>query len=272
MPIPDLLYRYHSLSADGVLERDLFEMRRLWFAAPATLNDPFECRPHIYFSREARLTIEEARRVVANQAPPGLSAQQREEHAQRMVQNDPQQRERFQREFTEALQRIFAGVSLKCFSETGVSLPQWAYYGSNHTGYAVGFALNPAWMYRDAAGRVLGVGVQHVHYVDEYPSVDGDIDFRNADAHDWFTAALLSKANHWSHENEWRAVRVNCPAGYQEFPPTSLRRVIIGRRMEEEKRRELVRLVRAYPVPVELLTTREVERRFELELVPYVDA
>lgn len=87
--IPELLYRYQGIS-DFRNEVDMLERHRLWFASPRTLNDPFECRPHFVFSKNSVMGEEQARIVVANQAPANLSAEEREEYVARLIEAYPQ--------------------------------------------------------------------------------------------------------------------------------------------------------------------------------------
>ncbi len=42
-------------------ERQILESSQLYFAHPKDLNDPFECKPHIRWSRDARFSKKEIR-------------------------------------------------------------------------------------------------------------------------------------------------------------------------------------------------------------------
>lgn len=109
--VPRHVYKYRDLGdyevAPGLSNRealrDIFVDNKVWFASPATYNDPFDCRIHLEFERHI---------------PPA---------AGRAILTD--------------LQRDVNGLGVFSVSAKRDHILMWAYYSAGHSGICIEFAL-----------------------------------------------------------------------------------------------------------------------------------
>ena len=131
---------------------------------------------------------------------------------------------KFLNTMTEGLQREVNRVGVLCLSEFRDDIVLWSHYAAGHTGLCLGF--------RVAADAVFFAKAQPVCYADHYPSIDlvGDSPQKQVEAF------ILSKAQGWAYECEWRIVDHDTGFGEKAFHPTALCEIIFGARMTESDR------------------------------------
>lgn len=82
-------------------------------------------------------------------------------------------------------------------TETWRSVPMWAHYAANHTGFALG--IDPSKAFR-SKGKKSGTPFIHprkVRYLNRAPKVSPNLDIKDF---------VCSKMEHWSYEREWRFI------------------------------------------------------------------
>lgn len=257
------LFRYQPLSDGFERERELLLENRMYFPSPSSFNDPFEARPHLTFSRNARISRAEAMAITARQAP-GLSRNQRKLVARSMVKNsrNPDVAQEVVRQMREAIQENFRAASIKCFCEQPDSLLQWAYYANCHKGIRLEFSGVHRWRFVDDAGQVRPMALTKVRYSDAYPAFDADSEFNGND----LMAALLTKSTEWAHEREWRALRIQTRPGYQEIGSGDVVSLTLGSRIAQEHADALLALCRQRNTPIRVYRAVLAEGSFRVEL------
>ncbi|MBJ2219621.1 DUF2971 domain-containing protein [Pseudomonas sp. MF7453] len=142
------------------------------------------------------------------------------------------------------------------------SLPLWAHYAKNHTGFAMEYdfkGLSPK--------NLLGLSLWPVIYSGVFNASDvlrGEIPRKNFNNLFGLVAAL-HKSPDWAYEEEWRLVLVDGP----EYPARNLiaplKAVYLGSKISEKDEERVVCAARAAGVPV--LRMRLVPHKFSMEAV-----
>ena len=222
-----ICYKYRALGGDDsdtrLFAQRLVQERLIYFASPATLNDPFECYPHVEWPIDARVGQRALfdRYLVAAQRNGG---EQYSRTQLRAVAAEQHRRLRDDIEFrSEYFYKIF-GTHLGVFSvsKTFTNTLQWSHYGDSHRGFCVGIRM-----------AAFGGSTYEVDYVDDRPSIDGariisDGEYINASA----GSIVLTKSRDWSHEQEVRVLAAS--AGLKRLRADGFECVFLGLRCTQE--------------------------------------
>jgi hypothetical protein len=258
---------------------DVLRNRRVRFTQPGDLNDPFEFRPRI---RE--VASDAAVQSHIEQHFDDLVDQELAKYGA-LTQFFPQTKLRsllHEKAMLPSLFRLLepaviqklspmfdgvlnASVGILCLSEVRDSLLMWGHYTNNHEGFVVGFdSAHPFFLKRRSDQDEFGF-LRAVHYVPRRPQVAlGD-----TDSAEWFS----TKFEQWSYEKEWRIVRGLSDAQERierspfpiclfEFPPDTVREIIVGMRSPLHMISDIRALARGFPT-AELLRACE-ESDYEL--------
>jgi len=265
------LYHYQKISDAFNREPQLFIDNLLHFESPRRFNDPFDARPHMIFSRGGNVSLDWGMQMIKRMFPT-MSRPQRWEEARKLVKKmqDPKANAEVRRKLPRSLQAHFDSTTIKCFSETQTNILQWSYYGGGHKGYCVGFEFPRLWPYKRRSGKDGSIAILKVIYAEEYPVIDIDSDLEAIVNKEVLMASLLTKAKSWSHEQEWRALRLETDRGLQAIEPQAIKSVTFGALMEPAHKSFLMGLLGTRTFPVEMYECKLAEGRYELELVPIV--
>jgi hypothetical protein len=224
---------------------------RLYWQAPTSFNDPFDCRPHMIAGvdrRERSRWIKSAVRRSYN-----LPRGQRLSIARdRMREPTSTQIERLTSGFDAAM----AESAVTCFSEIADSALMWAHYAESHTGVCIA--------YREVFSETDPFFTFPVVYADQRPTVDltklRDIaQMQNA---------VLTKSTDWAYERERRMIIYRGIPGYRPFPPQALVGVIFGLKSSSADREFVEALIRRRGGGISLFEARESRTSFKLNIAP----
>ena len=187
----DRLYKYyrydrHSLSA--------LRTRNFWFAKPASLNDPFDCK--IPFN--GHITVQAVKKFLPRYARyRGLSMKQAEADLHRINARNGQIDPKFEKIWKNVLRQ--ASKSLEdsgvfSLSEDCGNILMWSHYGDGHKGFCIEFERNP---HNDLGDYDK---TRKVKYRTEYPIISP----LDLSAYDY---KFFWKAAGWKYEREWRLVK-----------------------------------------------------------------
>lgn len=243
MAQPELFYLYRPYRED--YSKEIFLENKLWFSTPDQFNDPFEAKPRIQWKTEAYPSPTE---ILSSsfKHEPQLSRHERRAAVALMDKafRRPESRAKYRHAIGSDMQRLFQSTSIGCFSLSEVNIRMWSYYASGHTGYCLGFSFEEPWTYIESE---TGLGFKtepfEVNYQDEYPTVDAEFQLNNPTAKDRFIkSALLTKSKEWEGEKEWRCLRPATQSGHQFFPPSALKKVVLGAKMESKRRAAILEM------------------------------
>ncbi len=243
--IPDTLFKYYSLSGDDELNNKKFETlenRKIYLSDIASFNDPFDSKAFYYD---------------ANQ----LSAIDRLKHVGGKLIND----------FTTFIQ----STSL---SANGVqSMPMWAHYSNNHTGFCVSYDMKN--------NSQLSSCTFPVQYSDERlditslmysfaqktcKTIDNNIESGTKktvvnDLRIVYASLLLSNVKHtsWNYENEFRCTTASNAVGVP-FVEANPKEIYIGMKCPDKDTNQLINIGNQLNVPVYKMAFEECNPKYIL--------
>lgn len=231
--MPQVLYKYRSW--DDERHKDLLRKGVVYFAAPDSFEDTFDCNlPEVFPEGKVlfRLFFEKSR--ILN---PYFTEQQHVEFAKYWCEHSPianvDERNKllgfFRKEFSDR-----HGVLSLC--KTANNDAMWEKYGDNYQGYCVGFDASVLAKYCSGGGDV--------QYVKGIPSID----FMNDSDCVKIEKQLLSKSQIWAFEDEYRFLKIgkNVLTNQERivvFPPDSVREVYLGKNMSDKDKKEVMEIV-----------------------------
>jgi hypothetical protein len=245
--VPAHLYKYRSLRGEAKkFARDLIVNQRLYFAKPVDLNDPFEFRPAL----DTSVTPEQKRAYIKRLVQKIYSKNSRPERRRIEKRLDtPSYKEAVANSYRMTMDKI--GVF--SMSAQHLHLLMWPHYADNHAGICVRFNT----LALIQAGLVpMSVTYSQARPI-TYPMLD--------EPQVMLDNAARTKGLPWAYEEEWRLI-VNRGGG-QIIPVASpiVSGVILGARISEEDRIEVMRWVAECKHPVEVLQASIHERDYALE-------
>ena len=217
--LPHSLFKYRSLSGESKkYTLDIFRKCELYFAAPKSFNDPFDCNlPLVLSSRE------ELAESIALRQTLGYSSSDVRKH----VLSDKKIKSHIKR----AVDRVMNSHGVCCFSRKCDDILMWSHYGDCHRGICLEFDVS------EEPGFF--VFPQNVKYQDSYPLLD----VSQEDGIQKYIGALIStKYSAWAYEEEVRVYKVkNHP---YSFNPKILKSVIFGCKSDDTTISEVLKVVR----------------------------
>jgi hypothetical protein len=190
---PPRLYKYQPFSTRALTA---LKSRTLWFARPSTLNDPYDCAvPY----RLAEVTLEECCRLLRTKKDggwPQLRSDRRYvDEAGTPTEEFRQLVERAGDEgFAQFAQDNYTKRGISCFSESPTDTLLSSHYGGGHRGFCLEFDTSSQWL----------APIHQVRYARDLPEINL-VDILCGD-HTRTLSTLLTKAECWSYEREWRAI------------------------------------------------------------------
>jgi len=247
MPIPAKLYKYRGISA---FTEDIVVNSRVFFSAPVTLNDPFDCKMPLDFT----VTPANFGQFVRKIGPKfGLSAAE----ANRLASTSTaaQRRTMFEAIANKYKMRLSHESSLFCVAERGNDILMFSHYGDAHRGCCLEF---------DFSNDPLLKLAERVSYQNDYPDLNY---FRlHGDVHKMSKGLFLTKALQWAYENEWRVIRYKISPGTYDFAPECLTGIIFGTAMTDADKIQVRDWLTRRGVPTKLYQAEVSRSSFTLNI------
>lgn len=240
--VPEHFYKYRALATANDFQNleKLLLGNELYFSSPASFNDPFDCKPAFDFTVTRKELLADYERLTERYGT-RLSRKDRRED-QRQLLKDPSRNPKsaaFQRTFQDTHDEFMAKVGVYCVSEVNDDILMWAHYADSNKGICLEF---------DGLGNLMALA-QPVKYQQRRPVI------RQFRAEERLLAAdltLLTKAEHWKYEKEWRLIRHLKGFGVEPIRPENLTGIIIGAQTPDSVTADLLRLLgkRLQPLPL----------------------
>lgn len=256
------LYHYERYSWDWLSQTLLGG--RIFLSDTKNFNDPWDCRPCFDLSRLDDPVFYE-RQVAwfdrsARKRTPNLTEHEYAQKANSL---------RRDRSLLESCIRQMGGLDIEiqkryrvyCLTIDPTSMLMWSHYASNHSGICLEFGCDNS----------VFSGALKVFYCDSYPTFElADEDASSV------LLPLMTKANVWSYESEYRLV-----AQEEEFavsrtlitqgnllriPDTALKSIIIGCSASSSQRDNIRDLLRLSGRKIALKRTVRIANRYELAI------
>lgn len=212
--LPARLYKYRSLSPQTFeFAAALVARREVYFARPAELNDPYDCRP--FNTLEASPA---QRRAFVKWMVDGREKDRRRAERRRLVASLSSGLERriaeigFEAVAQEAFDANMRDTGILSLSEEPASNLMWSHYADAHRGICVEFDTKV----------IQHLGLMKVGYSPLRPRVN-----IIEDPTTLTEMTFLRKSPDWAYEKEWRAVGLYWSGTYV-LPISAITRVILG--------------------------------------------
>ena len=257
--IPDHFYKYRSIGNDQVnFTKDILTKNELYWASPLSFNDPFDCAPvHVlagsYLKRKLAI-----RRIIRDKMP-RLSKQDVKARTTAAMRRSPKDIERMMSESQAALME---NTGVCCLSAIPDNILMWSHYADSHRGICLRFTPEVKKLAQPKADDLHFELSFPVKYSDTRPKID--ILWR--DRPDLLEKMLLTKADFWSYEHEWRMFDSNSGPGTHKFPPSCLDAVIFGARSTSDDREMILEWLKGRKEPVKLYEAKFNEKLFRLDI------
>lgn len=247
---PDVLYKYCMFNE---YTEKIFTHNEIYFSTPDEFNDPFDSKPrHICEGKEKQ--IESYFYEHYRKKCPDRSEEEILSHVKKFVRD----RSALQKVLEESIERLRKKLGICCFSEKRDNILMWAHYANQHTGFCLEFDIDNDFF------RPITCAIK-VEY-DAILPVLNILELGNYPRKE-LGRKLLTKANDWEYEQEWRIVDHKKGPGIQNFPEDALSGVILGCRISEENKENVFRWCMKRKHPPTLYEAREKQREFGLDIV-----
>lgn len=220
------LYKFKSLAGNSAQHvQDIILLNRLYFSRPDEFNDPFDCLPTVSLEATDKEWHNYFNELFKRKAP-HISRSQRMAQIKAAMQGPLRNRN------SKEARDWFQEITAKSVNSAGVlSLSEccdhpliWSHYADAHRGVCLRFQAADT-------NRFFG-RAQKVIYQVERPKINLILDAPNYLSE----KSLLTKADYWSYEREWRIVDPFNGPGIQVFPSAFLDQVILGAKVLDENR------------------------------------
>jgi hypothetical protein len=263
---PAHFYKCRALGEAKERTRAIVTNSEIWFSRPMDFNDPFDCAAGFSMAAPRRVYREYMLQLLKDKGGVvGRAARRRwlagifRDATKR--QNAPE----FIATMRDATRLSINEAGVLSLSTRADSVLMWSHYSASHTGVCLRFS-GAKWAFPFRAA-------QRVRYCTERPVVNPVVD----DADTIVDKGILSKADFWAYEEEWRVVshpgspiRPGGGFGLITYAPQALDGIILGARMSDANAAEVADWVRDRDHPVELLRAVPNADRFRLDIVPEV--
>jgi hypothetical protein len=252
-PSPSHFYRYRSLSESNALLAKYVEKticgHGLFFPAPALFNDPFDCRPPFSFAA----TDDEKRRYLKRltrkfSSSEGDRNQRRTEtKTQLTALSEPEVHRMTQ---AANVRTLTQNIGVLCLSEIRDDILMWSHYADSHRGLCLEFDGSYEFFAR----------AQPITYKSERPTINA---FRDS-LDKMVIEALLTKAQHWSYEKEWRVIDHATGPGVYRFPAAALTGIILGAQIPDKVAATVAGWIKRRATPVRLFRASVHPKKYSL--------
>ena len=247
---PPFLYKYYAF--DEWTHR-IFENNEIYLSSPESFNDPFDSKIRFIYEG-SRTDRKRFLKEWSKKHRPELSRKELLVY-EKSIRKTGLDRQRV----PEVVQKDFIvirnRIGVFCMSEDKKNILMWSHYANENAGFCLEFRTNNAFFSR-------------AHPV-EYDRV---LPYLNLLEPIWdklitkVTLGLLTKAQDWAYEKEWRIVDVN-GVGIHEYPSEALNSVILGCKMSPENKKRIKEWCCAREHRPALYEAKEKEQEFGFDII-----
>jgi hypothetical protein len=249
------LYKYRSLSGRSAefVERLLLH-DELYFPQPLEFNDPFDCCP------VASLDVTEDQFTnyldgLYKRMAPRLTRADRRRKVSDVLRDFRNHKSKMAIDVTnKVMAEAVNSAGVLSLSAKPDHVLMWSHYADSHRGICIRFQASSTTPFFGRAQRVI--------YQPDRPVLNVILDSRDARAE----KALLTKADFWSYEEEWRIVEHEAGPGTHRFPASLLDAVILGARIALDDKERVLGLIRRRKTKAKILQAQIDAKKFRLTI------
>lgn len=233
--VPEILFKYRDWKDEW--HKKILTEGEVYLARPDSFKDELDCHIPRRYDLLTTRSIYNTYFEESKKNNPHFSRQQHRKFVRNWTKNTLVKDEKYvnqvENEFWSKFNVQFGVLSL---TTDPLNIKMWEEYSINHTGFCIGF---------DGKELIKFGGGGIVKYYDELPII-------NPFSFDCFQE-IYSKLKKWEFEDEYRVYQCN-PKAYNDnwrkvtIDPMAMRKIIIGAKMEENDRKEIISICRKrYP-------------------------
>ena len=258
--IPNHFYKYRSLDkASKAYTLDILLNNRLYWPSPLSFNDPFDCMP-CYVNEGSRLKREASFRRLINEKLSHLPKSERKSFLAQSLRVSPQD---FQTLMHDGQRHTMSETGVCCLSTNPDNILMWTHYADAHKGLCLRFT--PI----SKSGKDFDSRLAHFEfaYPVKYSKNRPVINVLEKYGDDHLELALLTKADFWAYEAEWRMIGYREGPGLYEFPAICLDAIIFGARTSSDDHQEILALAKSRQYPVKIYKTEFDASQFRMHII-----
>lgn len=229
--VPPDLFKYRAVSENT---RKIIADSALYFSSPAAFNDPFDFLPQISVAG----TDQQRRDFYKRNITANMSVDDRAARRRALRTFSKMTTEELRKLMEDALSKNVGRVGVCSFSARNDHILMWSHYAANHTGICLRFSTAPPLSMFNLALRV------------KYSEVRPTLNRIREVSGDEMREALITKADVWRYEEEWRSVEAIRGPGVYSFDPRCLDGIILGARMSDADREMVLGWVQGRQIAV----------------------
>jgi hypothetical protein len=238
---PNCLYKYRSFRRDCDRQRllNLISASKIYYASPASFNDPFDCKVppvesfdlsfvrYLIAARSAKTDEDHQEVYWKFDAPGSLTPAERDKLH---LDLSPDEHVEFKAMIGDIQQKVNES-GVVSFSVKNDGTLMWSHYADCHRGACL--------MFSSKEWPTMRPSLYPVRY--RIKRLPLKLDRRSFDDGQFYQAVILTKDQDWCYEQEWRVLGKSC--GSFLFPPEALVGIIFGYNMPDADKALLRRKV-----------------------------
>lgn len=217
--IPAILYKYRAFTG---WTHEIFEKSELYFSRPRDFNDPFDSVVRFLYKGNHC----ERKRFLRDWH--SCSPRRQAIHSQKVMMRNGQDLKNIAQIFRDEVEAIRGRVAVCCFTAEPKNVLMWAHYALKHTGFCLGFQTGSEFF---RLARPITYKPK-LNCLNVLKVAWNELMTQTADA-------ILTKAEDWDYEKEWRIIEFDGDPGPRQFPPEAVVRVILGCRISAPDRQRI---------------------------------
>lgn len=233
---PPIIYKYRNW--EDSYHKKIITDKEIWFAHPASLNDPYDVRPpHNYIIGDIDWAIVKNNlKAYGRLIEPDLSDEELEFEVQERLEsmmNDPIEYYKRSHQLYNAKSSNHDHIGVFSCCSTYDNEPMWAHYGNNHCGFAIGF--NTVELAQTLKNCVVG-------FVDYNNSPSNY--YIMGDNRNLYLKDLFQKSTKWSPEQEVRFAAVGIGSINKRaeiFPENAVEEIVFGLNTSDEVQEGIIK-------------------------------
>lgn len=259
--IPKFLYKYRNW--DDPKHKRILSHNEIFFTSSRKFNDPFDTIVPLRFDLGTDQQIEAILKEYFKRATPDKSESEIDSLVRIFIKSGVQKSPGFIEDFDKEFQeRKFSQYGIFTMSKVYDNILLWSHYAAAHEGFCV--KLNTD-ILRDnflkKSNEKVMIDIHEVEYSSDYP----ELNFFEMSKEEIALKHVLVKAIDWCYEEEVRAVLLRSTNIRFELEPEVLIEVIIGVRMSEQSRSEIIGVLKNRIPRVNLLQAKLKKGAFGLD-------
>ncbi|MCX6829740.1 MAG: DUF2971 domain-containing protein [candidate division Zixibacteria bacterium] len=269
--VPQYLYKFRSWSDNNINDRKIITNQMVWFASPASLNDPFDCKIPFRYDLMPRDGLFKRISNLGRERHPDWDEQRLRAECERIMachpslSADSNVREKGYSDFSRLIEESHGILS---FAGVYKNILLWSHYADSHHGFCVEV---DAKLLAEELFDLLRtdrhlIDFAKVKYEKELPVV---IPLNDTDQdHERYMKVFCCKSPAWQYEKEYRFIYVGKTSLARYISKSAIRRVILGCQMNSKVEREIISIITHRLPDCKIWKAKKSNDNFKLEFAP----